>query len=171
MLLAGIFGTWVTAATVFFVIVAGTYFAAMLFWLFMASPANDALAQHPAAEIGGLEALSATAPGVWCHWNADRGDEHRAANFADHLGLEPGSGFDDFVAGLANDHAARLAGVLDALRSGTSSDRFAMTVETGDGSRSIEAVADNADNSIGLVVWLRDISASTAAAAAAAIAT
>ena len=138
----------------------------MLFWLFTASRTNEAEAQRQAAEICRLKALSATAPGVWCHWSAGRSDDHRAADFADHLGLEPGSGFDDFVTGLAHDHATRLAGALDALRSGTGSDRFAMTVETADGSRSVEAVAGNADNSGGLVVWLRDVSDATAAAAA-----
>ena len=168
VLLASIVGAWATTATVFLVIAvfAGTCVAAMLFWLFAASRSGDAEAQRLAAEINSLEALSATAPGVWCHRNADRSDEHRAANFADHLGLEPGSGFDDFVAGLASDHAARLTGALEALRSGTSNNSFAMTVETADGSRSVEAVAGNADNNIGLVVWLRDVSDTTAAAAA-----
>ena len=169
-LLASIFGAWATAASVFLVsaVIAGTCFAAMLFWLFTASRTNEAEAQRQAAEICRLKALSATAPGVWCHWSAGRSDDHRAADFADHLGLEPGSGFDDFVTGLAHDHATRLAGALDALRSGTGSDRFAMTVETADGSRSVEAVAGNADNSGGLVVWLRDVSDATAAAALAA---
>ncbi len=164
VLLASIVGAWATTATIFLVIaiVAGTCFAAMLFWLFAASRSSDAEAQRRAAEINSLEASLATAPGVWCLWNADRGDEQRAASFADHLGLEPGSGFDDFVAGLASDHAARLAGALEALRSGTSNDSFAMTVETADSSRSVEAVASNADNEIGLVVWLRDVSDATA---------
>ncbi|MFP6741253.1 MAG: ATP-binding protein [Alphaproteobacteria bacterium] len=165
-LLASIVGAWATAATVFLVtaVIAGTCFAAIQFWLFAASRSNETEAQRQAAETSRLEALQLTVPGVWCHWNGDRGDEHRAADFADHLGLEPGGGFDDFVTGLAHDHAARLAGALDALRSGTSSDRFAMTVETADGGRSVEAIAGKADNSIGLVVWLREVSDTTAAA-------
>jgi PAS domain-containing protein len=99
-----------------------------------------------------------------------------APDFAARLGLEAGGDFDDFMASLATPDAARLASALEALRAGATpdvnGDSFTLTVATADGERSFEASAgtprdDAGGGPAGLVLWLRDVSAATAAMAGA----
>lgn len=138
--------------------------AAKLVWLFAASRWGAAEAARHAAEISLLKNLAATAPGVWCRWSTGREQARVTADFAARLGLAAGSGFDDLMAGLADQDAAHLAAALEALRAGTGNDSFTMTVETADGTSSFEAVGGFPGDHGGVVLWLRDVSGAAAMA-------